>query len=250
MTPITLAKVRKRRRREANGKKNGRWLGGPCVKVSIITSIGDISGVLARSSKRRESASAPDAVTNVMNRTLSLSNPYTPITSSHLKVSEWFQQNDLSIQCVKVVWWIKLGTPPSASNYPTTAYILSLIAGILIIVSSSFTAFWTYTWLVSWDAPYISRMQGAMMPHWGDWVLSPLTFVRMTFTVIAVLSLVSGIVILVSALLLRSRPKEHTSWGTLILIFSILSFFGMGGFFIGALLGIIGGALAISWQLA
>ena len=51
------------------------WLGGPCVRVSIITSIGDASGVLARSSKSIDSVSAPDAVTKVMSRTLSLSNP-------------------------------------------------------------------------------------------------------------------------------------------------------------------------------
>jgi hypothetical protein len=143
---------------------------------------------------------------------------------------------------------MELGTPPSASNYPTTAYILSLIAGFLIIISGSFTTFCTYTWLVRWEAPYIPRIPGAMMPYWDDWALSPLTFARITFITVAVLSLVSGVVILVATLLLRSRPKEHTTWGTLILIFSILSFFGMGGFLIGALLGIIGGALAISWQ--
>lgn len=143
-----------------------------------------------------------------------------------------------------------MGTPPSASNYPTTAYILSLIAGILIIVSSSFTAFCTYTWLVSWEAlsPSISRIPGGMVPHWGDLVLSPLAFARITFITVSTLSLVSGVVILVSALLLKSRPKEHTTWGILILVFSILSFFGMGGFLIGALLGIIGGAFALSWQ--
>lgn len=141
-----------------------------------------------------------------------------------------------------------MGTPPSASSYPTTAYILSLIAGILIIVSGSFTAFFTYTWLARWEAPSISRIPGSMVPHWDYWAVNPLTFARIIFITIAALGLVSGVVILVSALLLRSRSKEHTTWGTLILIFSILSFFGIGGFLIGALLGIVGGALAISWQ--
>jgi hypothetical protein len=37
-------------------------------------------------------------------------------------------------------------------------------------------------------------------------------------------------------------------WGTVIIIFSAISFVGMGGFFIGALLGIIGGAFAISYR--
>jgi len=46
------------------------WLGGPCVKVSIITSIRDISGVLARSGRSIDSASAPDAVTNGFSKTI------------------------------------------------------------------------------------------------------------------------------------------------------------------------------------
>lgn len=140
-----------------------------------------------------------------------------------------------------------MGMQSSASNYPTTAYILSFIAGILIIVSGSLITLLTYSWLVRWD-PYISRIAGDVVPRWGDAALTPINFIRIIFTSIAVLSLISGVVVLVAALLLRSRPREHTTWGTLILIFSILSFFGMGGFFIGALLGIIGGALALSWR--
>ena len=33
-----------------------------------------------------------------------------------------------------------------------------------------------------------------------------------------------------------------------VLVFSIISFVGMGGFVLGALLGIAGGALALSWR--
>jgi hypothetical protein len=52
----------------------------------------------------------------------------------------------------------------------------------------------------------------------------------------------------VGAAMLRAHPQEHTMWGIVIIIFSALSFVGMGGFFIGALLGIIGGAFAISYR--
>jgi hypothetical protein len=37
-------------------------------------------------------------------------------------------------------------------------------------------------------------------------------------------------------------------WATLIIVFSAVSFVGMGGFFIGAILGIIGGAFALSFK--
>jgi hypothetical protein len=62
------------------------------------------------------------------------------------------------------------------------------------------------------------------------------------------IGLVAGIAVVIGAMMLGSRPAEHTTWGTLIIVFSIISFFGMGGFFIDAILGIAGGALALSWR--
>lgn len=60
--------------------------------------------------------------------------------------------------------------------------------------------------------------------------------------------LVAGIIVLVGALMLNSRLTEHSTWGVIIVVFSAISLLGMGGFFIGAALGIAGGALALSWR--
>lgn len=65
---------------------------------------------------------------------------------------------------------------------------------------------------------------------------------------LSVIGVISGILVIIGAIMLNASPVEHTAWGTIILVFSIISFLGMGGFFIGAILGIIGGALAISWR--
>lgn len=65
---------------------------------------------------------------------------------------------------------------------------------------------------------------------------------------IVLINIVSGIVVLIGALMLYSRPKQAHMWGTLVLVFSIVSLVGMGGFMIGAILGIVGGALAIAWK--
>jgi len=62
------------------------------------------------------------------------------------------------------------------------------------------------------------------------------------------IGLLSGLFVIVGALMLSARPTDHTIWGIIILIFSIVSFLGMGGFFIGAILGIVGGSLALSWK--
>ena len=59
--------------------------------------------------------------------------------------------------------------------------------------------------------------------------------------------LVSGIIVILSAVMLNARPGEHWAWGVIILVFSIISYLGMGGFFVGAILGINGGAFALSW---
>lgn len=64
----------------------------------------------------------------------------------------------------------------------------------------------------------------------------------------AAIGLASGIVVLIGAAMIYSRPSKATTWGLLVLIFSIVSFVGMGGFFLGAVLGIVGGALALTWH--
>jgi len=103
----------------------------------------------------------------------------------------------------------------SESKMVTTAVIISLVAGILIILGNIY-----------------ATIGGIGM----------------------ILGVVSGIFVLISAIMLKIRPGEGTRglrvccrvWGTAILVFSIVSLFGgsIGGY-IGAILGIVGGALAL-----
>lgn len=65
---------------------------------------------------------------------------------------------------------------------------------------------------------------------------------------LSLVGFVSGILVTIGAAMLNVHPTEHTAWGTVILVFSIISFLGMGGLFIGATLGTIGGAFALSWR--
>lgn len=66
------------------------------------------------------------------------------------------------------------------------------------------------------------------------------------FYSLAVIGAVSGIMILVGAIMVYNQPTRASSWGALVLAFSIVSFLGMGGFFLGAILGIVGGVLAMT----
>ena len=60
--------------------------------------------------------------------------------------------------------------------------------------------------------------------------------------------LVSGIIVLGSGVMLQVNPGRRRAWGVLILVFSVLSFLGTGGFVAGAVLGIVGGILALTWK--
>lgn len=58
-----------------------------------------------------------------------------------------------------------------------------------------------------------------------------------------------GVLIIFTSFMLFTRVKEHVLWGSLAIVFSILSIFGsLGGLFIGLILGIIGGILGIIWN--
>ncbi len=110
----------------------------------------------------------------------------------------------------------------SNESYPTTAFTLSLIAGVFVILGG-----------------LILAAIGAIF-----------TFFAFGIGAIAgIFGLVWGVIIIVSANNLRAHPEQHVTWGVIILVFSLISWAGaFGGLFIGFLLGLIGGILAISWQ--
>ena len=122
----------------------------------------------------------------------------------------------------------------SYESYSNTAFLLSLIAGILIIGGGVLSLLQAHYGPPFWDfiAPHRPmRLEG---------------FRPFLFRGVAVFGLISGIIVLISALLLRIRPMENSTWGILLVVFSVLSLFSFGGFIIGAVLGIIGGALALA----
>ncbi len=68
--------------------------------------------------------------------------------------------------------------------------------------------------------------------------------------IISAIGIVSGILILIGAMMVLNQPSKAMTWGVLILAFSIVSLFGMGGFFLGAILGVVGGVLALTFRPA
>ncbi|MEM3786817.1 MAG: hypothetical protein QXZ59_05475 [Nitrososphaeria archaeon] len=114
------------------------------------------------------------------------------------------------------------------------SYALSLASGILILSASAVLIFIRAILNpIAFDEIFHGHMM-YMMPFLGTmfWFFFPL-------------GIVCGLVVLVSSVLLRERPKERFLLGTLIIVFSTLSVFSGGGFIIGAILGFLGGIIAI-----
>jgi hypothetical protein len=124
---------------------------------------------------------------------------------------------------------------------PTAAFILSLLGGVFILLGGGMMGM-----IGSFMGPYGF---GGMMGYYGrrGIMMSPaFGMMRLAFSI---LGLIFGAIVIISAIMLNKKPEEHNTWGTLIIVFSVLSVFGgFGGFAVGLILGLIGGILAVTWK--
>jgi hypothetical protein len=137
-------------------------------------------------------------------------------------------------------------TTSTSPEKPVVAFILSLVAGILILGASE-----TVVTLSQGEPTYGGMMGGyyyggMMGGYYG--MMHGFGFGGGLFYGLAAVGILSGIIILVSAIMIYNLPAKATTWGALILAFSIVSLLGMGGFFFGAILGVAGGILALTWK--
>jgi hypothetical protein len=115
-----------------------------------------------------------------------------------------------------------------ALPYPSNAYLLSLIGGMLIVVFG----------LVELAAALLySSIIESIVP-------GSTPFVAVAGVVAAIL----GLVIMILGLRLKSNPASAHTSGVLIIVLSLFSYVGGGGFFIGLILALIGGVLALRWH--
>jgi hypothetical protein len=111
---------------------------------------------------------------------------------------------------------------------PNKAFILSLIAGILIIINTTLLGLAT-----TWFPEIIPTLPGLSGNDTN--LLYQLT----------ALGLIFGVMVLLGALMLYFKPAKKKVWG-IIVLFSLPSVITGGGLIIGFILGIIGGASALS----
>ena len=127
----------------------------------------------------------------------------------------------------------------------SVAFALSFAGGLIILFVGIVGLLWFSLGGTGWGM-FGGWMSGMMGGNHG--FMSGFGGLYGLYAVISGLSVFSGAVIIAGAFMLRVRAQDHLMWGIVILIFSIVSLVGMGGFFIGALLGIIGGSFALAYR--
>ena len=129
----------------------------------------------------------------------------------------------------------------SKSEKPTVAFIISLIAGVHILIGGGVRA----------ALGLVIGSVGSRITEGHRIIGAMVGMMSFGLGLIGIVGIVFGLIVIVSAIMLNSRPEQHMTWGALIAVFSILSLFsGAGGFFVGLILGLIGGILAITWKPA
>jgi len=110
----------------------------------------------------------------------------------------------------------------TSREYPGAAFGLALAGGIIIILAGLLVA--AVGAILTFFIAGLGGLFGLVGVFWG-------------------------ILIVVFASMLRSRPQQHVTWGILIIIMSLLSWFGsFGGFFLGFILALVGGIMALIWK--
>jgi len=114
---------------------------------------------------------------------------------------------------------------------PTAAFVLSLIGGIFVLLGGIFVAF---------VGSIISSISVVGAGSAGSTVL-----------IIGVVGVIFGLIMIVGGVMMYSKPSSAKMWGVIVLVLSILSWVvAAGGLFIGFLLGLIGGILALVFKPA
>ena len=131
-------------------------------------------------------------------------------------------------------------TENKTKTYPRTASILALTGSTLVVICGALL-----TWVSAAILPHLT------FPNFNPPQFAPGSIPAIASGVVAgigLFGLISGAVVMASAVLLIAVPSQWKAWGVLTLVFSTLSVLGLGGFLVGAILGVVGGIMALRWN--
>jgi len=114
--------------------------------------------------------------------------------------------------------------------FPSTAYWLSLIGGALIAL-----------------AGVAGVIEGIFLQGLLDSILPGVAISALVIGE-GVVGILVGVVIVYAARRLKYTPASTRRWGMVIIILAFVSLFGGDGFFLGLILALVGGILAVTWH--
>lgn len=132
----------------------------------------------------------------------------------------------------------------SSSGMPSSA-ILAIIGGALMVTGGALTptmlGIWKLAGMPSW------MTGGSMMGCTGcGMMMFGSSFMWNMVGIMAAISIGAGVVSIVGGYSVYKKPESLSKWSVAILVSSIVGLVSMSGFFIGPVLGIIGGILALT----
>jgi hypothetical protein len=126
----------------------------------------------------------------------------------------------------------------SRSEKGVSGSILSIIGGAVMVAGGalalSMFGVWTQVGMPGWDG---GMMGGGMMSGGFMWA---------AVGTMSAISIGAGAVSILGGYSIYKKPVSSNVWGAAILVASIVGLLSMSGFFIGPILGIVGGILALS----
>src|SRR5689334_9045588 len=125
-------------------------------------------------------------------------------------------------------------------EYPNVPSILALIGGALIVLVDIF--------LLTVSIVILPHLNYTNFQTPRGYTGSPGNLAAGFVGALSIFGLVCGIIVLFSAIMLRFKPSQLQTWGILVLVFSILGFFGFGGFIVGSVLGIVSAIMILRWK--
>ena len=128
----------------------------------------------------------------------------------------------------------------SVVEYPSIPSILALVGGALIVLVDVF--------LLTISIVILPHLNYTNFHTPSRYTGSPGDLAAGFVGALSIFGLACGIVVVFSAIMLRLRPSQLQTWGVLILVFSILGFFGFGGLIVGSVLGIVGAIMILRWK--
>jgi hypothetical protein len=132
-------------------------------------------------------------------------------------------------------------TQNTTPGYPRAASILALAGGIIITLSGVL--------FVAVSALILPHLNYGNLNTPPNLPASSLPGLVSGFVgLMGAFGLVAGVIVLISAVMLLTHTGQQRTWSVFILVFSVLSLVGLGGFIMGAVLGAVGGALALTWK--